>query len=452
MKPTQVYYTRQNMVRARLFVAGAAVPAVASILAVWLLLRDGSLLAVLGAVPVGLAGAAAVVLVLINLPMSGLLFEASVRRKFRAVCREKKLAAQVTTDRGRRRWRYPRLRLVSGNAVSVTLSIRPLLGHSHNDWDRAAPAFALAFGATVARVQHDGPGTLSMKVGYQKVAAHEFEHRDEIAAAVPITWQERLARIEIGKNEAGRPFLLRLLGSHILVVGITGAGKGSVIWTIVLRLVPAMRFGVVRAWGFDPKRMELAIGRQFFGDRYAADTDSMVALLERAHREMHERADALAGKVRKFEPSPEHPLELIVVDELGYLVALLPDRKQRERCEAMLSALLVLGRAVGFVVVGAIQDPRKETLSFRDLFPTRVAMHLPKGMVDLVLGNGMYEAGAQCDLIPATETDGAGVSFVVDEATMQPELMRTPWCSDDAIQEAAAQLSAPSERRLSVVT
>ena len=75
-------------------------------------------------------------------------------------------------------------------------------------------------------------------------------------------------------------------------------------------------------------------------------------LLERAHDEMLARADALAGKVRKFEPSAEHPLELIIVDELGYLVALLPDRKKREHAEELLSALLVLGRAVGFCVIG----------------------------------------------------------------------------------------------------
>ena len=224
------------------------------------------------------------------------------------------------------------------------------------------------------------------------------------------------------------------------------------IWTIVLRLVPAARVGVVRFWGFDPKRMELAIGRDIFGDRYAAETDAMVQLLERAYTEMLARADALAGKARKFDPSPEHPLELIIVDELGYLVALLPDRKQREQAEKMLSALLVLGRAVGFVVVGALQDPRKEVLSFRDLFPTRVAMRLPKPMVDLVLGNGMYEAGAQCDLIPATESEGAGVAFVVDETSTMPVMVRTSWCSDNAIREAAASLPESSKRRLSVVT
>ena len=115
-----------------------------------------------------------------------------------------------------------------------------------------------------------------MKVGYQKVEAHEFEHH-ETAAALPSGWRAVLARVEIGKDEGGAPFLLPLLGSHTLIAGITGAGKGSVIWTIVLRLVPAIDAGVVRSWGFDPKRMELAIGREFFSDRYAADADAMVA-------------------------------------------------------------------------------------------------------------------------------------------------------------------------------
>lgn len=451
MRPTKNLYTYKGMMQARLLAAGAVVPAVVATVVVCLLLRHGTIWGFIGVVLVGIVGAVAVALVVVNLLRSGLVFEYRIRRKFRVVCAQKGLADKVTTDKGVQRWRYASMRVLTGSNASFQLSIRPLLGHSHPDWDRAAPAFALAFGATVTRVQHDGNGLLTMKVGYQKVEAHEFEHREPVAA-LPSGWREVLAKVEIGKGEGGAPFLLPLLGSHTLVAGITGAGKGSVIWTILLRLRPAIDAGVVRPWGFDPKRMELAIGREFFGDRYAADADAMVALLERAHTEMQARADALAGKVRKFDPSPEHPLELIIVDELGYLVALLPDRKQREHCEKLLSALLVLGRAVGFSVIGALQDPRKEVLSFRDLFPTRVAMRLPKPMVDLVLGNGMYEAGAQCDLIPATETDGAGVAFVVDETSTLPVMLRTPWCSDDAIRSAAASLSAPAVRRLSAVT
>src|SRR3954471_7964925 len=206
---------------------------------------------------------------------------------------------------------------------------------------------------------------------------------------------------------------------------------------------PFGKAGVVQFWGFDPKRMELSIGRSFFGERYAAEPEAMVELLEQAHDQMQRRAAELAGKVRRFEPSPEFPLHVLIVDELGYLAAQLPDRKLRDRAEKALSGVLVLGRAVGFVVIGALQDPRKEVLGYRDLFPTRVAMRLPKPMVDLVLGHGMYEAGAQCDLIPPRE-HGAGVAFVVDESSTLPVCVRMSWCPDDLIRSVAGQLAGGS--------
>jgi len=446
MSPGTVSYTRAGMLRARLITAAAGGGLLVAAVAIWQLGQWGSALGYLG-VGVGCVLAAGCLLLLgVYLPASGLAFEHGVQRRFQAVCREKGLAKK--DERGR--WVYPVAGRLSGNRRSFRLVIRPRHGQSLADWERAAPAFALAYGVSVVQVRHESGGRLTMTVGYQQVDAHEFEHR-ELPPEAAGGWREYLRSVEVAKIEGGRSFCLPLINSHLLIAGVTGAGKGSVVWSILLRLLPAHRAGVVRFWGFDPKRMELALGREFFGDRYAADADAMVALLERAHAEMLARADSLAGKSRKFDPSPEHPLEVIVVDELGYLVALLPDRKLRDRCETMLSALLVLGRAVGFTVIGALQDPRKETLSFRDLFPTRVAMRLPKGMVDLVLGNGMYEAGAQCDLIPATEADGAGVAFVVDEASMVPVLVRMSWCSDDAIQQAAARLAAPQARRLGAV-
>jgi S-DNA-T family DNA segregation ATPase FtsK/SpoIIIE len=154
-------------------------------------------------------------------------------------------------------------------------------------------------------------------------------------------------------------------------------------------------------------------------------------------------ADRLAGRARRFEPSVEHPLNVLVIDELGYMSALLPDRKLRAEAEQLMSAILALGRSVGFVVVGALQDPRKETLGFRDLFPTRVAMRLPKPMVDLVLGSGMYDAGAQCDLIPPRGA-GAGVAFVVDEGSTLPMCIRVDWSSDELIRSAVASLGLPA--------
>jgi DNA segregation ATPase FtsK/SpoIIIE, S-DNA-T family len=57
-------------------------------------------------------------------------------------------------------------------------------------------------------------------------------------------------------------------------------------------------------------------------------------------------------------------------------------------------------------VVAALQDPRKDVLAIRNLFPDRIAMRLDEPeQVDMVLGDGARDRGAACELIssdPAT--------------------------------------------------
>lgn len=371
-------------------------------------------------------------------PDAGWLWEYETRRKFRAVCDQKNLSK--VNPAGHRY--YPRMTRLMGGGDAWNVQVWPLLGQSLADWERAGDALQMAYGVVGIRFSDNGDRSITMRAGYQRLEAREFVPSTSAETNTGYSWRERLAAVVVGMTETGHPYALPLLDSHVLVAGITGAGKGSVIWSLILGLAPAYRAGVVRFWGFDPKRMELSIGRGFFGNRYAADPEAMVSLLERAAVDMMARADELSGKTRRFEPSELHPLNVIVIDELGYLSALLPDRKLRERADKALSAILVLGRAVGYVVVGALQDPRKETLSYRDLFPTRVAMRLPKPMVDLVLGAGAREAGALCDMIPADKS-GQGVAFVLGESSPMPRCVRMTWCPDELIASVAGELPPP---------
>lgn len=438
----QGHYHYESMRTARALAVLALLFAVLSAVLVPFLVSAGgySLLAMVGLVSLTLGVAFAA---FDRAPDAGWLFEYDTRRKFRAVCDQKNLSTK--DDAGRPV--YPRFSRLIGGQDAWHVRIHPLLGQSVPDWERAAPAFVLAFAAVGVRFSDNGDGTLMMKAGYQRLEAREFVPNQAEVFDGAGGWRERLALVVVGTTESGHPYALPLLDSHILVAGITGSGKGSVIWSLILGLQPACRAGVVRFWGFDPKKMELSIGRNFFGSRYAADPEAMVELLEQAVAVMMTRANELSGKVRRFDPSELHPVHVLVIDELGYLSSLLPDRKLRERADKALSAILVLGRAVGFVVVGALQDPRKATLEYRDLFPTRVAMRLPKPMVDLVLGHGAHEAGALCDLIPAGSA-GAGVAFVLGEGATVPRCVRMTWCSDDLISRVAGALTAPAAPRI----
>jgi S-DNA-T family DNA segregation ATPase FtsK/SpoIIIE len=221
-----------------------------------------------------------------------------------------------------------------------------------------------------------------------------------------------------------------IIYTHVLAAARTGGGKGSIVWSLVLQLAPAWKVGLVKFWGCDPKRLELSIGRDWW-EHYADTDEGMVELLELAVKEMFERGSQLQGVARKFTPSRKTPLNVIVIDELGYLSSLLTDRKLQMRADFAIKTLLTQGRSNGYAVVGCVQDPRKATVEYRDLFPIRIAGGLNEAkMVDLILGEGMHAAGAVCEQIPMGRT-GAGVAFVLDaERSMKPLLVRAAWCSD----------------------
>ena len=96
----------------------------------------------------------------------------------------------------------------------------------------------------------------------------------------------------------------------------------------------------------------------------------------------------------------EFPFLVVLVDELAFLTAYQPDRDLRKRAEAAIATLTSQGRSVGVCVVGALQDPRKDVISLRNLFSTRIALRLDESdQVDMVLGDGARDRGALADQI-----------------------------------------------------
>jgi S-DNA-T family DNA segregation ATPase FtsK/SpoIIIE len=244
-----------------------------------------------------------------------------------------------------------------------------------------------------------------------------------------------------GKREDGSPWTIGLQGTHLLIAGSTGAGKDSIIWDLVRALLPAMRDGLVRVLAADPKVMELAYGRAIFDTygTYAADPEAIAGMLEAAVTGMRDRAGQLAGTQRAHTPSLEHPFVVIVVDEVAFLTAYHPDKTLRERVKAALATLTTQGRAVGYCVVAALQDPRKEVMSIRNLFPDRIAMRLDEPeQVDMVLGDGARDRGAAAELISTNPAIGAGVAYVRLESDPDPVRVRAAWVCDADITAMAA--------------
>ena len=129
---------------------------------------------------------------------------------------------------------------------------------------------------------------------------------------------------------------------------------------------------------------------------------------------------------------------MVVVDELAALTAWVTDRTMRKRIDSALSLLLSQGRAVGVVVVGALQDPRKDVIPQRDLFPIRVGLAVCEAdHVRLSLGTDAHNRGAHCELIPETMP---GVAYVAVDGIPDPVRVRFAWHDDPTI--AAARTPA----------
>jgi len=332
----------------------------------------------------------------------------------------------------------PVLGKVRSTRYTDRVPVRLASGQAPADFAARAENLANGFGALLCRVRSARPGFVIL----------EFVRRDALAAILPalaIPGQADLKALAIGRQEDGSPWLVRLHGTHLLVAGATGAGKGSILWSLIRALLGLLQAGLVKILAADPKVMELAYGRAIFDryGQYAADPAAIVAMLEGAGRDMRARAAQLAGKQRDHTPTAEFPFVVIVVDEVAFLTAYQPDKHLRERVKAALATLTTQGRAVGYCVVAALQDPRKEVMSIRNLFPDRIAMRLDEPeQVDMVLGDGARDRGATSDLISSDPATGAGVGFVRLEADPDPVRVRAAWVSDEDIRAMAAQCTA----------
>jgi DNA segregation ATPase FtsK/SpoIIIE, S-DNA-T family len=335
----------------------------------------------------------------------------------------------------------PVLGKVSATRYTDRVPVRLVSGQSAADFAARADNLAHGFGAMLCRIRSASPGALVL----------EFVRRDALAAIIPVLplpAHVDLRALAIGRREDGQVWLVRVHGTHVLIAGATGAGKASLLWSIVRALLPAMVSGLVRVWAADPKLMELAYGRAIFDcyGRYAATAAAIVVMLEDAVDGMQRRAAVFAGKHREHTPTIEHPFTVIVVDEVAFLTAYLSDRAIRDRIKAALATLTTQGRAVGYSVVAALQDPRKEVMSIRNLFPDRIAMRLDEPeQVDMVLGDGARDRGALADQISTDETTGAGVAYVRLATDPDPVRVRAAWVADTDIRAMVSEY-APAEK------
>jgi S-DNA-T family DNA segregation ATPase FtsK/SpoIIIE len=333
----------------------------------------------------------------------------------------------------------PRVLGVRSGASWDEVRIRLIPGQKPEDVDQAARALASARGVARCQVRELSPNVVSIDFQRRNLLANPVACPDLAAGTAGESVD--LRRVWAGRTEYGQDWHVPLAGSasHCLTAGGTGAGKNSVTWCPLVSIAPAIRGGLVRVSGIDPKGMELAYGRGIF-HRYAVTGADALAVLDDLIDAMAARKTTFAGQVRTVPISLEHPLELVEFDEIGALTRY-TDRRTREAITERVALLTTQGRALGFTVRGYVQEPTKDTVPVRELFPRRICLRVSaKSHVGMVLGDQAYDRGAWANRITEAEP---GVGYVFGEGIREPLRIRAGWVPDEAIKHLEAFVTQP---------
>ncbi|MGQ0480586.1 MAG: FtsK/SpoIIIE domain-containing protein [Pseudonocardia sp.] len=334
-----------------------------------------------------------------------------------------------------RRDQVPRIIGVRSGPSWDEVRVKLVAGQKPEDFDLVARELAVARGVARCQVRELAPNRVSVDFQRRNLLTDVVACRDLAGLAGVAGESVDLGRVWSGRTEYGLDWYQSLRGSHTLVAGSTGAGKNSVMWSPLVSIAPAIRDGLVRVSGIDPKGMELAYGRRMF-HRYAVTSTDALALLNGLVESMEARKTEFAGRVRTVPITRETPLELVEFDEIGALIRYVGDRKTREAITDRVALLTTQGRALGFCVRGYVQEPTKDTVPVRELFPRRICLRVAtKSHVGMVLGDTAYDRGAWANRIGESE---AGVGYLFGEGIREPLRVRAGWVPDETIKALEA--------------
>ncbi|MGY2029452.1 FtsK/SpoIIIE domain-containing protein [Nocardia gipuzkoensis] len=322
---------------------------------------------------------------------------------------------------------YPNVLAATYTEFGMSVDVQMLGGQSLKDWnnDNTRDALAHYFGVPQVTVTSPDPAFVRL----------DLRVYDTLADTVVVPGSAGVVDLEavpVGVTEDFDTWRVRVLYGHILIAGATGSGKGSVLWSIIAALGPAIKAGLVDLYLADPKGgAEFGKGEDRLFVRFATDNGTILAMLDEAVELMRERlARMRAAGLRKIVPSTDEPLILIIIDEAASLSSY-ATRDEQQEFRRLTGLLLSQGRAAAVSVIAALQDPSKETMPNRQLFPVRIGLRLDEPTQSaMVHGQGARDRGARCAEI-SDQTPGVG--YVGEDGTTEFVRVRAYFVSDGDI-------------------
>jgi hypothetical protein len=318
--------------------------------------------------------------------------------------------------------------------------------------------FALARGQTIADVIAKLPAIESALGVFRGAVravptpddlANRFELRvlDKDPHADAITWpgpsvSSITEPVDFGPFEDAAPVRVLFLRRHALFGGATGSGKSGGLNVLMGNLAACAD---VVIWAVDLKRgMELGPWASCI-DRLATTPAEARALLADAVAILEGRAADLAASGRRvWEPTPERPALVVIVDEYAELAEHVPEAASDA------DSIGRRGRAVAVTLIAATQRPTQKAMgqgALRSQMDVRVCFRVRERRdVDLILGQGMLAAGWQA------HTLNAPGKFLISAPEHDiPRRARAYLVTDEAVTETASR-HAPLRPQLDAVS
>lgn len=236
-----------------------------------------------------------------------------------------------------------------------------------------------------------------------------------------------LSPVHLGVFEDGSAVAVRLAYRNVLVGGVVGSGKSGVL-NVVLASLAMCRD--VEIWGVDLKGgMELGPWSSCM-TRLATSPEDAVALMRDAVVRLEDRAVTLAGRTeRLWQPSPDQPALVIVVDEYAEL----PDAASE-----FADSISRRGRAVAVNLIAATQRPTQRAMghgAVRSQMDVRICLRVRERRdVDLILGQGMAASGWRAESL-----DAAGKFLISDPEHTTARPARAFLVTDSDVRRVATE-------------